>query len=391
MSRAAPLALSLPLLFCHIACVPQDGALDGLASVLGATAVNPSDSGSTPANLPGAVRGTVWPGGYQVFDLGPSDAGRRWRISPDAALGSPIVAALFDQDMNLLGRAYMSSGARLDHILRTNVETLYLGIAGPLGGRETNYSLRLDLADAAIPPPQRHVVWLNFAGGRDVRVHGRDPVTFGMFDAGIIGADYAGQTQAIKDLIVAAVRLDYAAYDIDVLSSDDGPPPDEPHSVVHFGGYDPTLLGLADSVDRYNVRPSESAIVYVGTFAAYRSLGLSDDEVAVMLANVASHELGHLLGLYHTADADDIMDTTGSVWDLADAQAFRRAKLEPSVFPTGMENSPEILQQTLGISSSVAKLAAQSARTKLAALRGARQFSARELRHACGTCADPDH
>ena len=56
-------------------------------------------------------------------------------------------------------------------------------------------------------------------------------------------------------------------------------------------------------------------------FASYGTMKLEPAEFAVAIANVASHELGHLLGLPYE-DPDDVMDTTGLAWDLAGEQWF---------------------------------------------------------------------
>jgi hypothetical protein len=194
------------------------------------------------------------------------------------------------------------------------------------------------------------VVYLNFAGGQDVQVQSRGPISFGAFDAAVLGAAYVTQTQRLKDVIVATMRERYALYEVEFLTSDDGPPPaDGQYSAVHFGGYDNVLLGLADGVDMYNEIPVQDAIIYVERFAPYQVMEMTPEELGVMIGNVASHELGHLLGLYHTSNADEVMDLSPSAWDLAGPQAFARAALEHTVFPTGAENTPRLLEETVGL------------------------------------------
>ena len=93
-----------------------------------------------------------------------------------------------------------------------------------------------------------------------------------------MGAAYAGQTQTVKDVIVATMRERYAQYEVEFFTSDNGPPPaDGQYSAVHFGGYDDLLLGLADGVDTYNQYAAQDAIVYVERFAPYQAMALTAD------------------------------------------------------------------------------------------------------------------
>jgi hypothetical protein len=111
-----------------------------------------------------------------------------------------------------------------------------------------------------------------------------------------------------------------------------------------------------------------------------------------MVGNVASHEFGHLLGLFHTQLPPDLMDTSGTAWDLAGQQAFSRAPLEPSVFPAGFENSPARLAETVGVVpvSEEGRLAKPLATERMIRKAALRRLVKEELPQRCGTCLDLD-
>jgi hypothetical protein len=131
---------------------------------------------------------------------------------------------------------------------------------------------------------------------------------------------------------------------------------------VYFGTYDPALLGVASGIDEFNGTYGQEAIVFVHTFAAFEPLKPTVEEIAHALANVASHEIGHLLGLVHTRDRHGIMDVTASLGDLLANQHFSFSPLYEEVFPIGSQDAVQSLVYAVGGDEELAYQAAADAR-----------------------------
>jgi hypothetical protein len=211
------------------------------------------------------------------------------------------------------------------------------------------YTARLTMQPAAgVPAYQPQVIVLNFDGGDAIKIGRRAPVYVPPFDAATIDQRFAGQTQTIIGLVVQFVGEDYTGLGVEVYASGDPAIPAGSLTTVHFGTYDAGLLGLADSVDPYNTQAQQNAIIFTDTFRLFNVLNPSVTEIAQVLANVASHESGHLLGLRHTADVLDIMDITATARQMLSDLWFRNATIHPTVLPTGFQDSPALLEWALG-------------------------------------------
>ena len=351
-----------------VGCAPQGGLLDeetlsgmGIVSAEGGgetTVIAASrgsqletiylDSNDQAVILSGQVNGE---GDYKIFAFGLSQAGDRWVIGQESPSDGRMVIALFDENMHLLARSTKMAYSPLAHIMRHECAAVFVGVGTVPGQAGGAYRYRVSRSvGAEIPPPRPQLVWLNFAGVANLTIDDHEDMTFGPFDASVVGEAYAGATDEIKQAIVETLRSVYADYDVAFLTSDETVEPAEPHATIHFGYDDEALLGLADNVDGYNADSGQNAIVFVEHFAAYWTMKLDPQQMGQMIGNSASHELGHLLGLHHTHQADSVMDiAAGDAWDVAGERGFRVADLDPEVFPVGQLNSPRILAGTVGL------------------------------------------
>lgn len=289
-----------------------------------------------------------------IFDLGPAAVGDRLLADLEAAAGSDVLLGILDAQFHLLAHidltSYSTGPRQIDVVIPENTDRLYAVAATRSTAQEArSYTLRISLQRGLGELTQRpQVLVLNFDGARQVQVGNRNPVDVPPFDAALISERFTGYTETIAGLILERVRADFAGLNVAVYRSGDAAIPAGEYSTIHFGTYDARLLGLADSVDPYNANATQTAILYTDTFAVFNPLSPSVEQIAQALANTTSHEAGHLLGLRHTADPTDLMDTTATARQMLLDQSFGLANLNTSVLPVGMQNAPALLSWTVG-------------------------------------------
>jgi hypothetical protein len=329
-----------------------------------------------------------------VYDLGPVLPGERIIVEmlPDAGLNGAI-AVFSDNRACMLVNDHRNVylGVKepfIDVVFERATESCYVAVAStPTQSSSGDYALIASKIGALNPPqPRPDVVLLSFEGGDGVRIGSRAAINVPPFDAASISNRYAQQTDDIIAQTVARIREDFLPYDVTVLSTSEGASADALTTVLYFGTYDEALLGVAEGVDEFNATQGQRAIVFTDTFAAFDPLTPSADEMSQALANVASHEIGHLLGLVHTADAAGVMDVTASLSQLLADQHFTMSPLHGDVFPIGSQDAVQLLADTLGGDARLGRSLAQTPELDTRSLKQTGTTRARTAAHL-STCS----
>lgn len=332
------------------------------------------DADEKVATIQGVIEQAI---DVDLYDLGPVSPGDRVyaEVFPDATLYGAV--ALFDAD----GAALLINDHRnvfngrvepyVDVTMLTASANVYLAVTHTPGFESTGtYTITSGITRGQGQRVTRpDVILLDFAGANSVSIGSRAAVNVPRFDAAYISTRYSGATQELMDRMVALVRRDFEPYEVTIRSTHEGAFPDDTTTRIFFGTFDAGLLGVAEGVDEFNGASRQSAIVFTDTFAAFEPLEPDIEEMALALANVASHEIGHLLGLVHTADSQGIMDITASLNDLLTDQSFRVSALHPDVFPIGAQDAPRSLSYSVGLRPGADAYATQDVPDELARTR----------------------
>ena len=291
-----------------------------------------------------------------LYDLGPIYEGEKLFVWVNGYDGLDPAAAVFDENNDVWvvndDRSYYGGdyNAYIEAVAMHTAKQCYVAVAcSPRATTTGDYQLSVQVTEAeTLAEPEPEQIYLNFDGASQVRIGTRPPVDVPVFDATMIDNRYAGQTETIINLVTEYVEQDYFGLNVDIYCSLYEDPPEGYYTTVHFGAYDPALLGVAENIDEYNQWHEQQCLVFVDTFSVFSSLSPTVEEIAQALANVASHESGHLLGLYHTQDPTSIMDISASLRQMLYDQHFVQAPLNPDTFPSGNQHALQILYENVG-------------------------------------------
>ncbi len=297
------------------------------------------------------------PTDLDLFQLGELSPGDRVVIDVRQTSGDlDPVAAIFDDQENIHAfnddRESDASNLnpRLDVTIRGRTGSYFLGVA-PFPSSESSgeYSVSVEITrgggDAG---PVAQIVFLDWAGGDDIRVENVGVFDIPPFDAERIGP-YFGQTEELKDRIEDYVSERFDGFAVSLLNSDDDQRPGGDHSTVYFGTFNRRAFGISEQIDTHNVDLRDNSIIFTDSFRNAFSVTPTLREMAIAIGNTTAHEIGHLLGFVHTRDCDELMDTTCGNDSILAVQTFGRGEIDDSVFPIGFQDAASLLEWLVGV------------------------------------------
>lgn len=240
----------------------------------------------------------------------------------------------------------------IDVIIRGPEGAYFLGVVSFPGGDSTGkYRVIVQVTrNVGLLDPEPQIVYLNWAGGQNIRIENVGTFNVEPFDAADLGP-YDGRTDELKNLIQAVVADRYDGFNLVLLNSDDDAVPRLPHSTIYFGNRSLNAFAIAQQVDTFNAQQDDDAIIFTDGFRGAFSITPTLEQMATAIGNTAAHEVGHLLGLVHTNECASLMDARCGNDALLVEQVFKLAPLDESVFPVGLQNALELIEWAVGLAN----------------------------------------
>jgi len=295
----------------------------------------------------------------RFFQLGTLTAGDVLKIEP---LTENVESVYFyTDDYTLLSnwnREYGTSSGEINIFIPRDLPNAFLRVNLAYLSDKGNPILHITRnTGGSAPVPAVQTVVLNFAGD--------DSVTFrsGYIFPTSVGA-FPGSEED-RSAVIEAFKSAFQEVNapLNVLTDTD-PPPAEPYSTIYIGTISPSIGqnvdGVSEFIDWQNETNDDVCLInvesewlaYVRTFypAFYGQA----------IGRVAAHEMGHLLGLVHVTDPDDIMrtDSKGNVVKVDSflSRRFKRSSIAEfyldsdtsDIWTLGYQDTPAYFQQILG-------------------------------------------
>jgi hypothetical protein len=284
----------------------------------------------------------------RLYELGSLAKGEVIEIEP---LGDVVAwVSLYDRDYTLIpGGSVRDFDGRLRVLqipITRDTASVYLRLdLGVLSERNEPIARLARLQGVTRPTPRQQTVVLHFGGQEAVTFRNGliAPIRIGAIDNAVV-----------RNTAVEQFRAVYAPYDLIVLTDED-PTPTEPFSVIYIGPSELPLFGygLAEIADSRNACPDDVALVDANQPAWQLARLFGREVYGQALGMIAAHEMGHLLGLEHVSDPDDLM--TGAQCQGAGLNFERMLSRQLRRSPLTLA-SADLQPWTLGYQDSVAYL-----------------------------------